>query len=722
MQSEKIVKTKKEIADKDLPIRYEVDDPASEAETTAFWKKLRNFYRSGEKVSKDKTAKLSSLLTVLDTSEPKYPYLPNGEKSPPIEEDSRTPFHLLNHVLSAHQKENRKKFKGRLAELLSGLNELLQIEDKSSEAKELKETYNFADEMIAFDKMVAIIPHHSGEELPKSRLDRLQSVVATLQEGLVYFSDQSATLVIEKSFTELFNKSQLFSHTQLIEGNKDVFSQTQKLFADQIPSFTELIKAYRIAKLEIEGAYQEDIHDEYFDHFTWHRLFDDELNLYHPIVLMVGHAYLFDHLSSFSRLLSTNQPVNVIVFNDERISVPDHQISWEDASHQFRQELATLAISYRNVYTFQAGMGNPAFLHTGLENCLRSTSPGVCHLFATEDKSKSKTSAYLMNKGANAGRYFPTILYDPNRGAWGARFDISENMQSEKDWPIFTFSAQTSEQAETTMEVAFTYADYKVSYPEKAKELMLIPSAYYTKNLVPLSEYLELDEEHLYGKIPYLWLVNEQNELHRAAVPNVWVVSCQERLDFWNFLQELSGINSFHAKEALVKKDEEAHKRLEEERTNLKAEHQQVVEKIKEEAMGKAAESLIAVLLDEDGLQLESLIGNDQALVIPDSEDVQEQVVDSATETLGETVVSDKPWVDSEECTTCNDCTDKYPNLFKYNEEKQAYIDDASKGTFAELVKAAENCPAACIHPGMPSNQKEPKLEALIKRAAKFNG
>ena len=72
-------------------------------------------------------------------------------------------------------------------------------------------------------------------------------------------------------------------------------------------------------------------------------------------------------------------------------------------------------------------------------------------------------------------------------------------------------------------------------------------------------------------------------------------------------------------------------------------------------------------------------------------------------------------------CTTCNDCTDKYPNLFKYNEENLAYIHDATNGTFEELVKAAENCPAECIHPGVPLNQKEPNLEKLIKRAEKFN-
>jgi pyruvate-ferredoxin/flavodoxin oxidoreductase len=43
------------------------------------------------------------------------------------------------------------------------------------------------------------------------------------------------------------------------------------------------------------------------------------------------------------------------------------------------------------------------------------------------------------------------------------------------------------------------------------------------------------------------------------------------------------------------------------------------------------------------------------------------------------------------------------------------------KGTFENLVIAAEACPASCIHPGDPVNPNEPHLDELKKRAAKFN-
>ena len=79
------------------------------------------------------------------------------------------------------------------------------------------------------------------------------------------------------------------------------------------------------------------------------------------------------------------------------------------------------------------------------------------------------------------------------------------------------------------------------------------------------------------------------------------------------------------------------------------------------------------------------------------------------------------PYIDTALCTTCDDCININKKLFGYNDDKQAYIKDASAGTFAQLVKAAEKCPAEIIHPGTPINPKEKDLEKWIKRAEPFS-
>jgi pyruvate-ferredoxin/flavodoxin oxidoreductase len=80
-----------------------------------------------------------------------------------------------------------------------------------------------------------------------------------------------------------------------------------------------------------------------------------------------------------------------------------------------------------------------------------------------------------------------------------------------------------------------------------------------------------------------------------------------------------------------------------------------------------------------------------------------------------------EPYIESERCTTCNECTNLNAKMFVYNADKQATIKDPRAGTFQQLVLAAERCPVGIIHPGSPLNPKEKDLEKWIKRAAAFN-
>jgi pyruvate-ferredoxin/flavodoxin oxidoreductase len=79
-----------------------------------------------------------------------------------------------------------------------------------------------------------------------------------------------------------------------------------------------------------------------------------------------------------------------------------------------------------------------------------------------------------------------------------------------------------------------------------------------------------------------------------------------------------------------------------------------------------------------------------------------------------------EPYIESERCTSCNECTNVNKKMFAYNADKQAYVKDARAGTFAQLVMAAEKCPVGAIHPGTPLNPKEKDLDKWLKRAQAF--
>jgi pyruvate-ferredoxin/flavodoxin oxidoreductase len=79
------------------------------------------------------------------------------------------------------------------------------------------------------------------------------------------------------------------------------------------------------------------------------------------------------------------------------------------------------------------------------------------------------------------------------------------------------------------------------------------------------------------------------------------------------------------------------------------------------------------------------------------------------------------PWIDTEECTACDECIDLNPEIFAYNEKKKAYIKNPDGGPYSHLVKAAERCTARVIHPGLPKDRGERDIEKWVRRGEKYN-
>ena len=79
------------------------------------------------------------------------------------------------------------------------------------------------------------------------------------------------------------------------------------------------------------------------------------------------------------------------------------------------------------------------------------------------------------------------------------------------------------------------------------------------------------------------------------------------------------------------------------------------------------------------------------------------------------------PWIDTDECTACDECTQLNSKIFVYNADKKAIIKNAEGGPYKDLVKAAEKCTARVIHPGLPRNRSQKGIEKWIKRGEKYN-
>jgi pyruvate-ferredoxin/flavodoxin oxidoreductase len=90
----------------------------------------------------------------------------------------------------------------------------------------------------------------------------------------------------------------------------------------------------------------------------------------------------------------------------------------------------------------------------------------------------------------------------------------------------------------------------------------------------------------------------------------------------------------------------------------------------------------------------------------------------AAAEVSGEYMA---PWIDTEECTACDECIIINPQIFEYNDDKKAFIKSAEAGPYRDLVKSAEKCTAEVIHPGLPRDRSAKDTAKWIKRGQKFN-
>jgi pyruvate-ferredoxin/flavodoxin oxidoreductase len=209
--------------------------------------------------------------------------------------------------------------------------------------------------------------------------------------------------------------------------------------------------------------------------------------------------------------------------------------------------------------------------------------------------------------------------------------------------------------------------------------------------MVPLHEFLDLPEDEREGLFPYVWSVDRKNHLTRLLVAKPMVESSEDRRDFWTMLRALAGMD----------------------RTEVSRED--VERQVRQDVAAKLASGLVQ-LAGGGGAGLAELAG--AAAAAPTAAEPAAPAAGGAPAADGDYLA---PWIDSAECTSCDECTNLNRNIFAYDANKKAYIKDPEGGPFKDLVKAAERCTARVIHPGLPRDRSAKDIDKWIKRAEKYN-
>lgn len=567
-------------------------------------------------------------------------------------------------------------------------------------------------QLIDPQRLAKVVGQHRGTTLlPAERRAHMEQLVDQLEPALAA-APAAYVLIADRELSNLGN----------VIVDPDPCRRAQALFEEQATKLCRLIAAVRAAELELAEAYDAARHGPWLERLGFTDLTAEEVALLPRFVVSLGDGKL--SVESISALLGSRRPLQVIVHvrGASQIFAPGLEPGY-------------LGIAHREATVQQTSLARPTEIYAGVARALATQHPSLHVVFDGNLQSgeASPIGSWLHARAAEEARAHVGFFYDPAAGkSWARRMRIDENSQSDSDWPTHQVPWIDGDGEARVHELPFTFADYALLDPAYAECFVAVnANCADAPELVPLAAHLSCDDVKERGQqIPFVWGADESGRMRRLAVRRELVALCEDRLSYWNTLQELAGVHNEHVLTALADLRVQLAQDAAQERERLAAEHAAELERVRDQTAAEAMQRLAEALVSGEALgALSRAAGTLSSASAPAAplasaaevkvESPAEQTAAAPEEDAG--LSFDEPFIDSALCTSCNDCINVNPLLFVYNENKQATLGDVSKGTFADLVKAAEACPARCIHPGKPQNSAEPNLEALIARAAPFN-
>jgi pyruvate-ferredoxin/flavodoxin oxidoreductase len=537
------------------------------------------------------------------------------------------------------------------------------------------------------------------------------------------------------------------------------------VFEGHMRKMADAFATVRRAALELAGEYDSAQTENELAAFDWKQFTDEEFLLSPPIVAMGGDGAMLDiGFQNLSRLLASGKPLRVVVLDTQVYSNTGGQActsgytgqvadmsAFGAAQHgktEVRKELGLLALAHRGTFVHQSSQASASHLVAGVIKGLQSRRPVVFNFYTPCPIEHGLPDDWGRHAARLAleSRAFPYLTYDPDAGASFAEcLNLDGNPSADDPWPTYTLKYETDDGVEAALELPVTIADWAATEGRFKKHFRQIAVEQWNGDMVPFHEYLTLDADARAGKTPFLYALDGRR-LGRLAVSAEMVTLAEERRLFWSQLRQLAGLEIPADVQARVAADVDAEyqRRAETMRAEYEAKlaelqatyahtvARRLAETLLQVAAGKTVGDLVSTALsspvepirpatpltpsapapEHSATAGPAAVAPSAASAVPASD---------ATSSHASDALVMEPYVDSELCTSCDECTNISKKLFAYNKDKQAYVKDPRGGTFQQLVRAAELCPVHAIHPGTPLNPAEKDLDKWIARAAAFN-
>ncbi|HEY0673645.1 MAG TPA: 2-oxoacid:acceptor oxidoreductase family protein [Longimicrobiales bacterium] len=504
--------------------------------------------------------------------------------------------------------------------------------------------------------------------------------------------------------------------------------------------------------------------------FDWRQFSDEEFALCPPIMAIGGDGAMLDiGFQNLSRLMASGKPLRVLVLDTQVYSNTGGQActsgftgqvadmsAYGKAQHgkeEVRKELGLIALAHRGVFVHQSSQASASHLIAGLIKGLNTRRPAVFNIYTPCPVEHGLPDEWAPHSARLAleSRAFPFLTYDPDAGnSVSDCLSLDGNPALDDVWPTYTLEYVDDKGETQKRELPLTIADWAATEGRFKKQFKRAKGD--ESNLVAFHEFMALGAEDRSGKTPFIYTVDQNRKLEQLIVSTEMVQLATDRLLYWSQLRELAGLQISESARSAITSTLEADYQAK--LSALQAEYEAKIKDLKSRYPKMIARSLAEGLLSAGNRNKTVAELMQTAESIPGLEPIAFEPITvptvngerspspspyAPTPTPEKTAFEAEPvaatavigsaddefgieaYIETARCTSCNECTNLNNRMFAYDANKQAYIKDIQAGTFAQLVTAAERCPAGLIHPGTPVNPNEKDLEKWIKRAEPFN-
>ncbi|WP_428264655.1 2-oxoacid:acceptor oxidoreductase family protein [Haliangium sp.] len=642
----------------------------------------------------------------------------------------KTVLHLFVATVEALMQARVERHLARIRELIQRLEKHVQLKlVEEIDVRDPSAIGSMVSEFRGKDLTLAAIAermesHSGGHPIDQEWLARVTGILSALRnlewrylEGTTGQGRGKMGMINATGCTSVWGSTYPFNPYPFPWTNhlfQDTASIALGVFEGHMAKMAEGFRAVRMAELELAGQYDEARHKPFFTYFNWEQFSDEEWELCPPVVAVGGDGAMYDiGFQNLSRLMMAGKPIKVVVLDTQVYSNTGGQACTSgfmgqvsdmaqygkaiQGKKEIRKEIGLIGMAHRTTYVMQSAISHPGHMIEGFIAGLKARRPALfnCYTSCQPEHGIGDDLGAHQAKLAVESRAYPLFRYDPDKGKTPAEcFDLEGNPAMDADWPTYTLNYREGRR-DKSMEVPMTFADFAITEARFRKHFRKAPPDTWNDDMVHLAEFIEMDEEEREGKFPFVWVVDRKQQLGRLLVAQPMVGSSEDRRDFWTMLRALAGVEgSAQAAE-------------------------NVEDKVRQELVGRLAAGLMQLAAGNGAVPATAAVEALAAGALPAlaaAEAAESGTGDGAGD--GDYMA---PWIDSEECTACDECIKLNPNMFVYDDKKKAYIKDASAGTYEQLVKAAERCTAGVIHPGLPRDRGIKGIDKLIQRAQAFN-